>query len=158
MTCTTRVVLVIALAGTSGCALDVPPPLALPAGDVVVFAQRTQPVLDRACASAGCHGRIERPLALYSPGHRRSDPARTFLNESLSDSELLANARAIDAFALEPLRDSLPIHDCLVLRKPLALAYGGAGHEGGELFPSPDDRDYQAVQAYLETLVLPEAP
>jgi hypothetical protein len=158
MSRTTLVAVAVALAGTSGCALDVPLPLALPDGDVVVFAQRTQPVFDRACASAGCHGRAERPLALYSPGNRRSDPARTFLNEPLSDSELLANARAIDAFALEPLRDNLPIDDCLVLRKPLALSFGGAGHEGGELFPSPDDRDYQAVQAYLETLVLPEAP
>jgi len=147
-----------AIALGAGCALDVPPPRPLPAGDLAMFAARAQPVLDRACATAGCHGRAERPLALYSPGNRRLDPARTFLIEPLTAAELLANARAIDAFALEPLRDELPIHDCLVLRKPLAVSAGGAGHEGGELFPSRDDRDYQALYAYLATLALPEAP
>jgi hypothetical protein len=146
------------LLGLAACAVDPPDALPLPAGDLAVFATEAQPVLDRSCADGTCHGRADRPFAIYSPGRRRADPARTFLDEPLTDEELAANARSVDALALDPLLDGEPIDACRVLCKPLAVAAGGCGHVGGAIFDGRDDRGYRGVRAYLETLVMREAP
>lgn len=146
------------LVALGACAVDPPAPVPMPDGDLAVFAAEAQPVLDRACADPGCHGNAERPLALYSPGRRRADPVRTFLDEPLDDAELLANARAVAAFALDPMLDGAPLDECLVLRKPLAVAAGGAGHEGGAVFDGRDDDGYLGLRAFLTTLVIPGVP
>jgi hypothetical protein len=125
--------------------VEPPPPDAIPEGDLESFAATVQPVLDARCADPTCHGRPERPLRTYSPGRFRADPARTFLDEPLDDAELAANARMVAAFAV----DSADVDDCLVLRKPLALAAGGCGHGGGEIFASRDDRELRALRAWL---------
>ena len=140
------------------CALEPPPPVPLPVGDTEVFVSVAQPALDRRCADASCHGDADRPLALYSPGRRRADPARLHLIEPLTAEELDANARAIAALALEPLAAGAPIDACLVLCKPLAVPAGGCGHVVGEVFAGTDERDYQALRAYLDTFVLAEDP
>lgn len=140
------------------CALDPPPNEALPQGDATVFATSAQPVLDARCANPSCHADADRPLAIYSPGRRRADPARLHLLEPLTATELEANARALAAFALEPLADGRSIDDCLVLCKPLAVTAGGCGHVVGEIFGATDERDYQGLRAFLATLVVPEAP
>lgn len=129
----------------------------LPVGDPAVFAARAQPVLDRRCA-APCHAQPDRPLTIYSPGHRRADPARLHFDEPLTADELAANARALAGFALDPLTAGEPITSCLVLCKPLSVAAGGCGHLVGPVFASADDRDYRGLRAYLDTLVLPEVP
>ncbi len=147
--------LALALA-LAACAVEPGPPRGLPEGDLGVFAAEAQPVLDRHCADPGCHGRPERPFAIYSPGRHRADPERRFLAEPLSEAELAANARTVAAFALEPLLAGAPVDDCLVLRKPLALGAGGCGHEGGASFRGTDDRDYRALRSFLVTLRLPE--
>jgi hypothetical protein len=144
------------LLAATACIGEPPLPQSLPEGDAQVFASTAQPVLDRRCAEPTCHARADRPLALFSPGRRRADPARTFLNESLTDAELAHNARAVAAFALEPLLAGEPLASCLVLRKPLARAAGGSGHVGGEIFAAVDDPDYQALAGFLATLRLPE--
>jgi hypothetical protein len=139
----------------SACVVDLPPPEPLPEGDVTEFARTVQPVLDLRCADPSCHARADRPLALYSKGRHRRDPARTFLDEPLDAEELAANARAVAAFALEIAPEDGP-DGCLVLRKPLALAAGGCGHAGGEIFSSRDDREYRAVRAWLAALAFPD--
>jgi len=123
---------------------------------LVAFSSITQPVLDTDCASPNCHGRPERPLAIFSPGKYRRDPARTFLNEPLDESELAANAQGVAAFALDPLTDGQPIDMCLVLRKPLARAAGGSGHEGGEQYRDTAEPGYQGLRTFLATLLIPE--
>jgi hypothetical protein len=140
------------------CALDPPAPLPLPTGDARVFAGVAQPALDRRCVDGGCHANPARPFAIYSAGRRRADSARLHLIEPLTDHELAANARALAAFALEPLAADLAIDACLVLCKPLAVGAGGCGHVVGEIFTGTDDRDYQGLHAYLATLTMPEAP
>jgi hypothetical protein len=133
----------------ASCALEPPPDEAVPVGDPDAFAREVQPVLDARCADPTCHGRPERPLAIYSPGRHRQDPARTFLVEPLTPEELEVNARVLAAFALE-VEDG--VDSCLVLRKPLARAAGGCEHAGGEVFPGRDDREYRALRAWLAAL------
>ncbi|MBK7076610.1 MAG: hypothetical protein IPH44_30390 [Myxococcales bacterium] len=146
------------LATVVGCAVEPPPPVALPVGDPAVFAALAEPVLERRCADASCHADADRAFALYSPGRRRADPARQFLHEPLTPDELAANARVVAGFALEPLRTGEPIDACPVLCKPLAVGAGGCGHGPGALFRGADERDYQGLRAYVATLTLPEAP
>lgn len=140
----------------AGCVVEEPPPEALPDGDVAAFAEDVQPVVDRHCADPTCHGRPDRPLALYSPGRFRRDAARTYLIEPLSDEELAVNARSVAVFALDPEALADGLDGCLVLRKPLALAAGGCGHEGGEIFLTRDDRGYRALRGWLATVRIPE--
>ena len=142
---------IIVAVALAACAVEEPPPEPLASGDLAVFASESQPVLDRRCADPSCHARDDRPFAIYSPGRRRADPSRLFMQEPLTADELAANARVFAAFAPgEPTVD-----DCLILRKPLAIAAGGAGHLGGELFAGRDDADYQGLRAFLATLEAP---
>lgn len=135
---------------TFGCAEE-PDPIQIPRGDVDVFAADVQPIVDAQCANPSCHGRVERPLSLFSPGRYRMDPERTFLDEPLSRDELEMNARAVAAFATEVAPEG--VDGCLVLRKPLALAAGGCGHEGGVIWSSRDDREHRLVRGWLARLV-----
>lgn len=139
----------------ASCIVDVPSPQPIPAGDFEAFAGTVQPVLDARCASPTCHGQPDRPLAIFSAGQYRRDPARTFLEESLDPGEQAANARQVAAFVLDVLAGGWSVDDCLMLRKPLALAQGGCSHKGGEIFRSRDDREYRALRTWLTGLVDP---
>lgn len=110
------------------------------------FTSDVEPRLEARCAQGGCHGRRERPFALYAPGAYRADPTRTHLDEPLDASEIAANAERVAAFASEG-----PIDDCAVLRKPLAVSAGGVWHGGGDVFRDTSDPTYVAMRAWLET-------
>lgn len=125
-----------------------PPPAPLPVGDMAAFAATVQPVLDLRCADPSCHGRVDRPLSVYSPGRFRRDPTRTFRLEPLDDDELAANARALAAFALE----AGEVARCQVLCKPLAPGAGGCGHAGGVIFASRDEREFRALADWFAAL------
>ncbi|MCL4222965.1 MAG: hypothetical protein KJZ91_00665 [Myxococcales bacterium] len=156
---TGAVAVAVALVALGGaCALDAPAAVPLPQGDAQVFAARAQPALDARCAEPSCHGDARRPFAIYSPGRRRADPARLHLIEPLDDDELEANALAVAALALEPLAAGAPLAGCLVLCKPLAVPAGGCGHVVGPVFAAPDERHYQDLRAYLDTLAWEEGP
>lgn len=144
--------------GVLACALEQPPPLALPVGDPAVFAGRAGPVLERRCAEPSCHADASRPFALFAPGRRRADPDRLHLREPLTADEVAANARAVAGLALEPLRTGQAIETMPVLCKPLRVGVGGCGHLTGPLFLGPDDRDYRGLLDYAVTLTLPEEP
>lgn len=123
----------------------------LPNGDLARFVEEVQPYLTRDCASGGCHGRAERPYALFAPGQYRRDPARTHLDEPLDAIELDANARRTAAFAI-----GVAPHDALVVRKPLALRRGGVWHGGGEVWTDPDDQGCAALIAWLASAAVPQ--
>ena len=142
--------LVLALA-CLGCA-PAPPDIPLPAVDVASFASEVQPILERRCGSPACHGRVERPLALYGSGSYRADSTRRFLVEPLSAAELAANARSVAAFVLEPRERGAALASSRVLCKPLALAAGGCGHQGGAQWLSPSEREYRQLLSWLQAL------
>ncbi len=136
--------LLLLLAATSGC-VELGPAQPLRIGDFEEFRVSVQPVLAAECASASCHGRVARPLALYAPGALRMDPAATFRDESVTEPELRANMRRLAAMAAEgdPAQSA-------VLLKPLTEAAGGHAHGGGDVFSSPGDPGYVLLLDWLE--------
>lgn len=128
----------------SGC---VGPPLEgtpIEIGSLARFESDVEPHLEARCAPGGCHGRAERPLALYAPGQWRRDPARTHLDEPLDALELERNARALAALGVGCAPDDSP-----ALTKPLAVAAGGVWHGGGDVLLDPTDRAYVAIRGWL---------
>lgn len=119
----------------------------VPVLDYEQFVSDVQPVFVVRCANPACHGRPERPFSIYGPEHYRADPLRTFLDEPLTDAEVLSNYESACAFSIG-VRDPA---DCLLLRKPLALAAGGMGHLGGEVWDDRDDPEARVVEAWLAT-------
>lgn len=109
------------------------------------FTRDVEPQLEERCAQGGCHGRPERPFALYAPGVYRLDTSRTYLDEPLDASEVGANAERVAAFAV----GDGPLDDCMVLRKPLAVSAGGVWHGGGDVFADASDPTYAALRAWL---------
>lgn len=117
-------------------------PLAV--GPLDVFAREVEPVLETRCAQGGCHGRADRPFSLYAPGQLRADARRLHLAEPLSVGEVATNARRVAALAVPGAPDDSP-----ALRKPLALAAGGAYHGGGDVFVDRTDPGYRALRSWL---------
>lgn len=117
----------------------------LPALDFEVYENDVQPILAERCANPTCHGRADRPLSIYAPGRYREDPSRTYLHEPLTEEELVVNYLGACAFSLGITDPG----DCLLLRKPLAVDAGGAGHVGGDVWMAEDDAEYRVVEAWL---------
>ncbi len=113
--------------------------------DADFYRLEVQPYLAPACASSSCHGRVQRPLRLYSAGGLRLDDA-TAASDPLSDDELQANMRAL--LGLDPERIGSVNH--LVLTKPLSEKAGGVEHEEGEIiWASPEDPGYLCLSRWL---------
>lgn len=119
-------------------------------GPLDEFARSVEPVLESRCAQGGCHGRPDRPLALYAPGVHRLDPARTHLAERLSDEEVERNAVRLAALVEAP-----PAERSLALTKPLAVAAGGVHHGGGEVFAEASDPGYRSMLRWLRACLPP---
>jgi len=115
----------------------------LPTPDRALFAQEASHILERRCGSSNCHGRVERPFALYAQRQRRQAPIGTFSLEPLGQDELDANYRATLGF----LDDDDPRRTTLI-RKALGIG-GTGGHRGGAVFEAPSDPECRAVLAWL---------
>jgi len=116
----------------------------LPLGSRSTFVAAVQPVLELRCASGGCHGLEERPLSFFAPGMNRLDAEMLHMDRPMLERELLSNAEALAAFALEP-----DPRDSLALCKPLGMESGGCYHGGGEIFSDETDPGYRAILAWL---------
>lgn len=112
--------------------------------DVDAFEADVQPILAARCGNPSCHGRPDRPFAVYSALQWRADPARTHLPEPLTGDELAHNYTAACVFVSEAEHPD----DALLLRKPLADA-AGTYHGGGAVFDGTADDDYRTVRAWV---------
>lgn len=139
----TALVLVLC-AGLGGCAGPEATLSVVELGSLERFETDVQPRLVERCAAGSCHGRAERPLALYAPGALRKDPARVFLDEPLDADEIDENALRVAAFAAGSAAE-----DSVLLCKPLAQRAGGCAHEGGAVFADKRDPDYRSLLAWL---------
>lgn len=117
----------------------------IPLASLEVYERSVQPHVAERCGSGGCHGREERPLALYTPGAYRADPARIFLDEPLTAWELRENARRLSAMAL-----GVRAERSFVVLKPLAVEAGGLWHGGGDVFAELDDPACRVLSAWLD--------
>jgi hypothetical protein len=129
----------------SACVVDDPlarTPL-LPAGlvaDEVRFGDEVGPLLADRCGEAACHGRPERPFALYAAGARRMDAADTHRKTDLTPPEKHANYRSVLGFVDHPKP-----RDTTLLKK----AIGELGHGGKKVFEAASDPAAVAVAAWL---------
>ena len=98
------------------------------------------------CANPSCHGRPDRPFAVYAPRRWRLDPRRTFVDEPLTPEEEARNFEVAVALATEAPSPETSV----LLTKPLE-SVAGTYHGGGAIFEGTTDRDYWAVRQWLET-------
>lgn len=135
------------------CACGEPETEALPRADFARFASAVQPVLEARCANPSCHGNDNRALEIYAPELHRLNPDEVFLKTALTHTELRANFLRASAF-IDDFDGSSSL-----LRKPLAEAQGGMGHEGGVCFESRDDAEWQVLRGWVrDALASEEAP
>jgi hypothetical protein len=96
--------------------------------DRAAFDANVWPVLVRDCGFSECHGSTERFFRVVGPGHERLDPAMA-TTVPVTEAEL--------QFSYDRARSMIDANDppmSPLLRKPLEVAAGGAGHEGTDNF------------------------
>ncbi len=128
----------------TGCSLQ-PEALEFPDADRREFATDVYPVLLANCAFSTCHGDAIRPFAVFGPGRTRLDPDLDVYAPVTADEVAFSYARARSM-----LIDPEGPRRAPLLRKPLAVAAGGAKHEGddpwgGAVFESKTDPRYEAL-------------
>lgn len=113
-------------------------PLAQP--DPAVYAASVDAMLALRCGSASCHGRAERPFALYAPGQRRLPPHDVYGDAPMTTAEIDANYQATLGFI-----DAPEALDTTLVRKPL-----GFGHFGGIVFEHRSDPECRLLRAWID--------
>jgi hypothetical protein len=101
--------------------------LSLPAADTASFEATVYPVLLANCAFRACHGTSDRFFTVYGPGRARLHPA-TLPYAPATDAELALSYTRARSMLTSPMG----VRRSPLLRKPLAVAAGGAGHEGDD--------------------------
>jgi hypothetical protein len=92
--------------------------------DFGTFRSAANPVLASTCAAGNCHGTMTNAL---------------YLTSGVTPQEIRWNYFAtVDYLAATPPQSE-------ILRRPLATSQGGSYHEGGPLFASVNDPNYQAL-------------
>ena len=111
----------------TACATDVQQ-LSVPAPDARMFEMTVYPVLLRDCGFPACHGDRQRFFQVFGPGRTRfregdggTDNFEPATKEELEQT--YDRARSMLAFEKSPF-------EALLLRKPLSVQAGGAGHKG----------------------------
>ena len=112
--------------GVAACA---PPPETpqLPTPDPVAFSKTIYPILLSDCAFAGCHGDPLRFFRVHGPGRTRLASDTPPYAPATPDELALSYTRAASMLVSEEGIRRSPL-----LRKPLAVTAGGAGHEGDD--------------------------
>ncbi len=120
-----------------------PPPV-----DACAFELEVYPVLARDCGFPACHGSDERALQIFAPGRTRLDPSTPQLATATPEEIALTFDRARSL-----LGGARTVEESLLLRKPLAIDAGGAGHmgrdeAGRDVYRSTDAPGYQVLEAW----------
>ena len=110
------------------------------------FVTDVQPILADLCGNPTCHGRIERPLSIYSALSWRADPEHTFLREELDEEELQHNFTVSSVLASET---DAP-EESLLLRKTLGEV-AGTYHGGGVIIETTTHPDYRTMLRWVQT-------
>lgn len=115
--------------------------------DFQTFVDEALPVLLRDCGFHTCHGSTQRFFRVWGPGRTRLDPSsREF--EQLTPDEWEASYEAAKSMV-----DAHDPEQSLLLRKPLAIAAGGAAHRGADkfgrnIYRSTSDSGYAALRRW----------
>jgi hypothetical protein len=115
----------LALWGLAGCAEE--ESWEVPMIDENMFENEVYPVLLRDCGFHACHGSEERFFRIWGPGRVRMGDHFAF--DEADDDEVAATYQRAVSFI-----DSIDAKRSLLLKKPLAVEAGGAGHLGVDKF------------------------
>ena len=109
------------------------------------FAEQVLPVLERRCAAPTCHG--------VAPGAERTGEIidRKFFYLDLAADGTIASAAAAYATTKTRINTLERAEFSTLLRKPLAVAYGGIAHQGGAEFAGTDDPAYQTILDWIRS-------
>lgn len=135
---------VAAFASLIGCTVPAGD-LAVPEADPTTFRTTAYPVLLADCGFRACHGTPDRFFSVFGPGRTRLDPATEPYAPATPD-ELAHSFSRARAMLLSP--DG--VRRAPLLRKPLAVSAGGAGHRGEDawganLYTTKSDPRFQAL-------------
>lgn len=141
----TDAILALAFATLLSSCTDPVQDLSVPAADPVLFGTTVYPILLRDCGFTTCHGNPERFFAVFGPGRTRLDPATGEYDPATPYELALTYTRARSMlFGPDGAESSL------LVRKPIPLDQGGAGHKGDDPWGNPvyrsvDDARYVAL-------------
>ncbi|MDX2091200.1 MAG: hypothetical protein SFX73_25300 [Kofleriaceae bacterium] len=129
----------------SSCTAEEGEALEVPAADAARFRTEIYPMLLADCGFPACHGTRARFFSVFGPGRTRLDPATAPYDPATPDELAVSYTRA-RSMLLSP--DG--VRRSPLLRKPLAVEVGGAGHEGvdvwgGNVYASKQDPRFQAL-------------
>jgi hypothetical protein len=136
----------------AGCG-DHAAPVILPLRDFAPFRVNVYPVLLRDCGFPACHGSPDRLFRVYGPGRTRLPLAGVPLGslDLPSGDELGASWQLARSMI-----DERDLSRSLLLRKPLSVEIGGAGHMGfdnfgRDVYRSTQDGGYQTIARWVFT-------
>lgn len=127
-----------------GCSIPQQGEEAIVSLDRGVYEASIEAILQVRCANPSCHGRVDRPFSMYTPGRFREQAERVFLDEPLSEAEKDHNFWTANTFAnLGPE----PAAQRVLVQKPLGTALH---HEGGAVFSSEKEGDARRLITWIE--------
>ena len=115
------------------------------------FQDEVYPVLLRDCAFPACHGDSKRFFRIWGPGRVRLPGAMS--TPEAFDLPTIAELSATQSFALSMIDTRAPASSPL-LRKPLAVEAGGAGHfgvdrYGRDIYRTKQDSGYLVLRSWV---------
>lgn len=139
--------LALAVLGATGCANETTE-LAISTPDRAQFDAEVYPVLLRDCAFHACHGSTDRFLQVFGPGRGRITPDLKPVDPAAPIELMHSYNRA------RSMIDAHHPEQSLILRKPLAVASGGTGHEGSDelgrnVYQTKLEPGYAAIQRWV---------
>lgn len=117
----------------------------VPETDPAAFELTVYPIVLADCGFPACHGTPDRFFTVLGPGRRRLSPATAPYDPATPEELALSYTRARSMLVAEGGPAQAPL-----LRKPLAVEAGGAGHGGddpwgGPIYRTKRDPRYQAL-------------
>ncbi len=140
------VLLLLALSSLATACVGAAPEPHPPPVDQCAFELEVYPVLARDCGFPACHGTMHRAFQVFAPGRTRLDPMTPQLDGPTDDEIALTYDRARSM-----LGGAQSVDDAPLLRKPLAIEAGGAGHMGRDelgrdVYRSKEDPDFVTIR------------
>lgn len=117
----------------AGCTASPTQDLSIPTADPTVFKDRVYPILLRDCGFTTCHGDPKRFFAVFGPGRVRLEPDKTDIYDPVTPYELAISYTRARSMLFGPDGPD----SSLLVRKPIPLSEGGAGHKGDDVWGSP---------------------
>jgi hypothetical protein len=138
-----------------GACTDLSGTIDIPTADPTVFRDTVYPILLRDCGFNTCHGTTARFFSVFGPGRARLDPA-TPPYDPATPYELAHSYTRARSMLLGPTGP----RSSLLLRKPIPLAEGGAGHKGNDpwgdtVYPSTSDPAFVAIYRWATASEVP---